>query len=133
MMSYEMISIVIMMVIFMIGGLRLKSAKKQLDDKQSAIASQVILKSKKGITQASLVLMILFMVWLFVVDELNYGVASLFFFLAFVLQVVYWFKLRKNLSMSDLPAEYKSITLQSNVLFIAGLFIVALAFMVKNF
>lgn len=132
-MSYEIISIVIMMVIFIAGGMKLKLAKKQLNETQSAIASQVILESKKGITQISLVLIIFFMIWLFLTNDLNHVFTFLFFFISFVLQIFYLLRLKKNLSLSDLPREYKGLTLKINVLFVVGLFIVVLGFMTNIF
>lgn len=132
-MSYEIISIVIMMVIFIAGGMKLKLAKKQLNETQSAIASQVILESKKGISQISLVLIIFFMIWLFLTNDLNHMFTFLFFFISFVLQIFYLLRLKKNLSLSDLPREYKGLTLKINVLFVVGLFIVVLGFMTNIF
>lgn len=132
-MSYEIISIVIMMVIFIAGGMKLKLAKKQLNETQSAIASQVILESKKGISQISLVLIIFFMIWLFLTNDLNHVFTFLFFFISFVLQIFYLLRLKKNLSLSDLPREYKGLTLKINVLFVVGLFIVVLGFMTNIF
>jgi len=127
-MDFELLSIVLMFGIIVFGGSRYKKAKANLDETDREVAQTIWSNANKGFFGTGVVAVTLMIMGIILFHEKRQFVYLLFFTFGFILEAVYLFRLKSQIKLSSLPAEFTKIVQNNHVLRLISLALVVGAF-----
>ena len=130
-MNFEIISILILIFVFFIGGLNYKKARQKLNETEGEKALSIYYEAKNGITAIVVVLFMLLIIGLIIFDKSSQLIYLIFFTFSLIIDIVYYLRFKAKLTLSELPGEFIKVASKTYVYRLLGIALVVVAFSIN--